>query len=531
MKKHLSVSIKTSITIIFILLINVASAQSVSVKAVDSLIQKGETKQVIPYLEKQLAKQPENEELLRLLGFHNIQRNNLQLGEKYYRDALKINSKCARCYLNIGKIYGLQNKHKIAAEYIEKAIAADPADAFIFAARAQYKQMQGDVSGALSDYNKAISLSPETANYYIERGLYNARKGNFTLALNDLNKAIALEPRNLIPYLNRSAIFYELENLDASCSDYQTAKRLMETQNITDPELRQRITDELEDFCNPEKANYYYQRGIACYNLKKYDEAIEFYNQGLKKFPGHALMLSFKGNALMLKRNYETALVNYQLSLDNRANLRVEAIQNQKLKDAGKAELENFYQATLASVYFSIAECHLNLATNQEALFAINQALSILPKTSGLDEETYYNLRGNVYIALTKYELALADFDKSIETNKNYAFAYVNRAIAKAGTVEKIKTTTYTLAGKFSKQPLQLTFSNKSVQKKYNSEINSALADCDMAIKLDQQLGFAYYIRGQLKQFDNQKDYCLDLLTAKKLGQVVSAASLAGCKN
>lgn len=531
MKKNFPNPIKTSITILFTLLINVVSAQSVWVKAVDSLIQKGEIKQVIPYLEEQLAIQPENEELLRLLGFHNIQRNNLQLGEKYYRDALKTNPKCARCYLNIGKIYGMQKEHKTAAEYIEKAIATDPNDAFIFATRAKYKQMKGDDSAALSDYNKAISLSPETAVYYIERGLYNAEKGNFTLAINDLNKAIALEPGNFISYINRSTIFYELENLDASCADYHTAKRLMEEQNITDPALNQKITDELEDFCNSEKANFYYQRGIACYNLEKYDEAIEFYNQGLKKFPKHALMLSFKGNALMLKGDCKAALVNYQLSLDNRANLRGEAIQNRKLKDASQAELENFYQATLASIYFSVAECHLNLAAYNEALAAINEALSILPKTSGLAEEIYYNLRGNVYLALARYEMALANFNKSIETNKNYALAYVNRAITKAGMFEKVKITTYTLVGKFSKQPLQLTFSNKSVQKKYESEINSALADCDMAIKLDQQLGFAFYIRGQLKQLANQKDYCLDLLTAKTLGQTVSEAAIAGCSN
>lgn len=70
---------------------------------------------------------------------------------------------------------------------------------------------------------------------------------------------------------------------------------------------------------------------------------------------------------------------------------------------------------------------------------------------------------------------------------------------------------------------------DKSALAGKHSGLLLALNDCNTAIALDDKFGFAYYIRGQVKQMPGHGDYCIDLLTAKKLGLVVEEELLKNC--
>jgi hypothetical protein len=72
---------------------------------------------------------------------------------------------------------------------------------------------------------------------------------------------------------------------------------------------------------------------------------------------------------------------------------------------------------------------------------------------------------------------------------------------------------------------------NKTRLKKIESKVISALLDCNEAIKLENKFGYAYYIRGQIKQIMNEPDYCLDLLTSKSFGVQVEVQLLSNCPN
>ena len=568
-------------------------------KAADSLMQSGQSAKVIPYLNKELKGNPRSEPLLRLLGFYHLQNENLIDGERYYRDALAVNPKCARCYLNIARIYAFKNNEKEALAYVEKGVAMDPKDALIVSNRAKIKEQFGDKFGALTDHNKAIEMAPDHAEYYTERGGANAKNGYESLALNDFNKAIALSPdsydayfyrggifynqqridealsdinkaislngkiphfyngrgaiyaslgqfdkalsdysesiklnpKAVIAYLNRAKVYYDLENLDAACDDYTKAKQISLSQHVKDNDELKSINESITDFCDPSQSSYFYQRGIAHYNLKQYEQSLVQYDKGLQKFPNNAMILSFKGNTLLAMNNYKSALENYEAALRNQDKLKSEIKANSRFTNATEAEFAAYYNASLAAIYFGIAESQNYLGRFEEALAAINTAISLAPNTNEINKETYFHRRGTIYLATAKYSLALIDFNKSIEIKNDYALAYANRAIARISLIEGGKKTAYRLSAKLPNQPTAIgwVFNDQALSKRSEKEFLLALADCDKAIILDQNFAFPYYIRGWIKQILGQKDFCVDILMAKKLGLEVDAAMLKNC--
>jgi tetratricopeptide (TPR) repeat protein len=62
---------------------------------------------------------------------------------------LVVNPKCARCYLNIGKVYSSRGDNKTALQYFDKAISIDPKNALLYSYRGRLKEILGDKLGAL----------------------------------------------------------------------------------------------------------------------------------------------------------------------------------------------------------------------------------------------------------------------------------------------------------------------------------------------------------------------------------------------
>jgi tetratricopeptide (TPR) repeat protein len=494
------------------------SQQSPQLRVVDSLLKLGQSDKIIPYLESQLQGPARNEELLRLTGFYYIGKNDLEQGEKYYREALALNPKCARCYLNIGKIYARKNQFSEALDYFNKAIEFDPNDALSRTSRARVLDMKGDSVSALSDHNKAVALDAKNPDSYFQRGLYFSKHGALAAAVSDLTTVIKLWPESYDAYLNRATLNYQMGNLDACCPDYEMAKRLMLQAKVNDPALNKQIDQAIGDICDPAKTSYYYQRGIALYNQGKYPQALDVYNAALKSFPEHGLLLSYQGNALLGIGDYAKALISYEAVLRRKSGILTELKQNYRFENSSKQELDLMYQGTIAEVYLGIAEAQLYLGHFEPALTAVNQGLAIVPDMKNYPREKFLNLRGNIYLVQGKYELAKSDFSQAVVRNKDFALGYLNRAIAVLSLSEKLKTSNYAFNGRISKQPMNISWIIPGKAPKQTALLKEALADCDQAIQLAPESGFAYYIRGQVRNRIEPRTGQSDLLQAKKLG-------------
>ncbi len=492
-------------------------------------------------------------------------RNDNKKALDYFDKAISIDPKDALLYSNRGILYEALGDKFSALRDHDKAIELDPSKYEYFTERGLYNANSGYQSLAISDFSKAIELAPDNYNPYFHRSsiYYNQRK--FDLAFNDITKAISLDSTkselytgrgaiydvtqqyqmavkdysrsislnslNYLSYLNRANSYYKLENLDASCADYTFLKSAIDKNQITEQDIINEVIEATIDFCDSTKPSYYYQRGIGYYNLKEFTKALDVYTKGLTRFPENAMMLSFKGNAYLAVNNYKEAIEYYELSLKNKESVLSEIRVNPRFSNAPEESVQKFYDGHLAATHSNIAECMANLGLFDEGLTEINIALDLIPDLPDFNKETYYNLRGYIYLLSGKYEPAIRDFTASIQVNPDFPLPYVNRAIAKVSGSDRIKISTFNVQGNFENQPMQISWSapTKSSLKKSESSIFSALTDCNMAIDLDEKFGYAYYIRGQIKQMLMYGDYCIDLLMAQKSGITIEEELLKHC--
>ncbi|RZK62701.1 MAG: tetratricopeptide repeat protein, partial [Pedobacter sp.] len=408
-----------------------------------------------------------------------------------YNKAIELAPDNAEYYTARGAYNAGNGYHALALTDLNKAIVLSPEgyDAYFYRGGVYYNQNQ--VENALSDINKAIVLNDKQAHFYNGRASIYANIGQFDKALDDYTKSIKLDPLTYTGYLNRAKIYYELEDLDAACTDYSAAKAIVISKKNYDPELLKTISESSADFCDETKPSYYYQRGIAHYNLKQYDKALAQYAKGLEKFPKNAMMLSFKGNAYLALSDYKNATANYKASLENKENLLHEIEINPRFATAKTADINRYYNSSLASIYFGLSDCYLNAGAVEQALNAINTALSLAADVKGFEKETYFNRRGNIYLATEKYKLAWSDFNKSIELKNDYALAYVNRAIARVSLTDNVKKSTHRVAAKISNHPASFGWivNDKSSIKKSQDALLLALADCNKAIETTMNSG------------------------------------------
>jgi lipoprotein NlpI len=90
----------------------------------------------------------------------------------------------------------------------------DPKNPGIYDNRGAAKAHEGDLSGAISDYDRALNLNPKLAGVYLDRGNAKDLKGDHNAAIADYNRALGLDPKLAGAYLGRGAA--EMLNGDAA---------------------------------------------------------------------------------------------------------------------------------------------------------------------------------------------------------------------------------------------------------------------------------------------------------------------------
>lgn len=492
---------------------------------------RGDNKRALEYIDKAVNTDPKD-----VLLYSNRARLKEILGDKFgalsdHNKAVEIDPENPESYIQRGEYNTRVGYQYLALADYTKAIEFAPNNYNPYFKRASLYYGQKRLEEAMTDINKAIELDSNQFSLYTGRGAIFEVMQEYHKAINDYTKAISLNKNDFLPYLNRATSSYKLEDLDASCSDYLILKSLIDNREISDQAIIDEINGAIKDICDSSKANYYYQRGVGYYNLKEFQKALDIYALGLKLFPENAMMLSFKGNAHLALNQFQQAIEYYNLSLKYKESILAEIKINPRFTGASNDKILSFYNGSLASTYFSISECRTNLGQFDEALKEINTALELAQDLNDFNKEAYYNLRGYIHLMNGKYELAISDFDKCIQLNRNFPHAYVNRAIAKVSLAEKVKIRSYSIHGNFNTQPMNVNWNlpTKSSLKKSESNITSALTDCNKAIEIDNKLGYAYYIRGQIKQMLTYGDYCLDLFTAKELGLTVEEEIIRNC--
>ncbi len=482
--------------------------------------QQNDFKKALNYLDKAVVADPKDELLL-----SNRAKIKEMSGDKFgaltdHNKAIAIAPTNADGYTERG-IYNLNQKYAaLAFADFNKAIALKPNSSYPYFYLSKIKYENNDLADALKDIDKAILSDDQQGRLFNFRGIIYSALKQYKNALENFSTAIKLNPDDFSSYLSRAQVYYGLENMDAACQDYSKAKSLVSEQKVNNPELLKNIEVSMLDFCDASRASYFYQRGVAFYNLKQYDKAVSIYQTGLQKFPNNPITFSFLGNAYLALKDYKNSQINYESALANKSNLMTELANNTRYSNSSQEDRLSFYKASLASIYYNISQCHIYHEKFEEALNAMDEALWLAPNIADFNKEAYYARRGNIYLEMNKYDLAHADFNQSIQINNNYAPAYIGRAIAKVSTAENTKKSNAIVSAKLPNQPFRINWgvNSKSSSRKAEPNLISALEDCNKGIELDKNVGFAYYVRGQIKYFLGYSDYKVDLSKAKEMG-------------
>lgn len=207
-----------------------------------------------------------------------------------------------------------------------------------------------------------------------------------------------------------------------------------------------------------------YNIGTAKYELKIYDESIEYLNKAIELNPYDSKAYNNLGLAYYAIKEYDKSLnyFNYSLSLNN--------------KDS--------------KTYNNRGTCKEKLKDYKGAIEDYNEAIKLNPNLSEA-----YNNRGNTQRILNNINSSIRDFDKAIELNPNNSEAYNNRGLVK----KQLKD--YEGALKDYNEAIKLNpnkaefYNNKGVLIKDLNKLNDALSDFDKAIELNPNYSEAYFNR------------------------------------
>ena len=130
-------------------------------------------------------------------------------------------------------------------------------------------------------------------------------------------------------------------------------------------------------------------KGNEQYYKKRYDQAIRWYNEALRRDPGNLDGWLNKGTALMKKGNYKEAELCFENCL----------------------KINPFNPSALNNRAYSLAEIN----RTREALPIAEKALQINPHNAAI-VDTY----GFILYKLGRFEEALTHFDRSLEMEENY---------------------------------------------------------------------------------------------------------------
>jgi tetratricopeptide (TPR) repeat protein len=448
-----------------------------------------------------------------------------------FNKAIDLEPKTASFYIARAKFNSQENYLTLAMIDYNKAIELEPKNYSRYLARSEVFFNQEKINEAINDINKAIELDPKQEACYTARGTIYASQGNYEKANLDYTKGIELYPKGYFAYYNRSKIKYKLEDMDSSCNDLSETLKLL---NKYDPKntIKTEIDYSITNYCDSTKISYYYQRGIAYYNLGKYTESIAIYTKGLSKFPTNAMALSFRGNAYYESKEYEKAIADYKASIENKENLITDIKENQQHTGLNNESINTYVDGFLATINLTTAQSNFALGKYEEALVEVEKGIKIAPNLKEFGLENYYNVRGSIYMAMEQFEKAITDFDKCLQLKLSLPIAYINRAVAKTNLKTNYKITSQNISGGFNNQLFNANWSFPLRTKIEGSNTNllSALQDCNQAIKENPSLGYAYFIRGKIKWLLNYDNYCIDFRKAKSLDYPVNEAIFDKCK-
>ena len=408
--------------------------------------------------------------------------------------------------------FGQGNLRGAIADF-DRGIELNPNYAEAYFLRGVAKVMLGDHDGAIADYDQAIELNPNYAEACFSRGVAKFVQRDYHGAIADYDRGIELKPDDAEAYFLRGGAKSELGDYEGTIADYDRAIEL-----------------------KPDYANAYYNRGVAKGRLDDYHGAKANYDRAIELNPNYAEAYTNRGFAKGGLDDYHGAKADYdraiELKPDDANAYYGRGVAKSALGDHDGA-IEDCDQAIMltpdyAYSYISRGAAKYKLGDLRGAITDYNRAIELKPDYAkayflrggakeGLDDykgaiadydrvvelkpdhAEAYNNRGNAKSALGDHDGAIADFDRSIELNPDSVDTYFLRGFAR-GKLDDYHGATADYDRAIELKPEYVdAYYNRGVAKSKLGDHDGTIADYDRAIELNPKFAKAYYNRGNAK--------------------------------
>lgn len=349
-----------------------------------SLHQAGGIAEAAKLYEEILAKEPNNVEILHLLGILAAQQEDFKHAYELISRAISINPQSPTLHNSMGNILRHLNQLENALKHYNFAIRLEPNNAVTYNNMAIIYQKLNHIAVAITHYREAIKLNPKYTDAHYNLGAILLLQNDIENAFKQFNTTVLLQPKHAAAHCNLALIYQQKNEIEQALNHYIKALR----------------TD-------PNNITAHHNLGTILVTKNKVNSAIRHFQKTLQLDPLHQEAFYNLGAAFMLQNKPESAL-KYFLRL------------SQLVKEF--------------DVYYNLGIIYADINRLNDAINYFNEALKIKPG----DFSTHNNL-GAIYLRQENINEALLHYKKALESQpNNQEIAYITSALSQSADIPYI---------------------------------------------------------------------------------------------
>jgi tetratricopeptide (TPR) repeat protein len=386
-----------------------------------------------------------------MIGQIHLLENQVDLAEETWLRAVKLDPKFPSSYINLSRLYNMQEDYEKAKGILEKGIGeieeTEPKYlAPLYTQLAYTYLFMGQQEEAIRFGVQSTKLDGNSSAIHEEMGNVYFDCGKFREAVVSYKKAIELDSRNYEALLSLADTYSELgdvkkglEVCDAAIDLKRNNPRGFYTKGRVYYDDQQ-YDNALEIFrsalsVDPNFIPLQDYTGRSLFKLHRYDEAYEQFAKILDKYPNNIITKGNLADVLMRMHRYEEALDEFQDSqtIDpEHIPTYIGAAHALVVFDRFDEALELCTRAfdlepNNPDVHDAIGNVYTYQGKFTDALNAVSKAIELNPSDIG-----FYQNRGLIYSYMGDYDKAIIDFRTTLKNRKSedtYAVEY-NLAVA-----------------------------------------------------------------------------------------------------
>jgi len=207
-------------------------------------------------------------------------------------------------YQSLSRISVWKTPYLLFSDVIEKY----PNVSFGYWLRAYNRLHESDFHACILDCNKGIALDSNSTVLYANRAVAKYYLADYPGAIYDYSKVLEREPKNAEVLYNRAKVKNEIHDYKGAVLDYELAfklsRQIVNAESYIELAVAQLLSGDAISalqvidksiLLNQNSEYAYFTKANCCYTLKKYEEALIYFNKAIEINPNYSNALTNRG--------------------------------------------------------------------------------------------------------------------------------------------------------------------------------------------------------------------------------------------